>query len=273
MRFVVASGMAARERVVFTAIVGGYDEPKRVAVVDDDTDYICYSDDPHLNPPAPWVLRPLVTTQRSPRVTARWHKLLPHRHLAEYRYSFWIDGNFEITASLSEFFAELIAMARFAAAPHPFTDCVFAEAEEVKRQGLDDPDIVDLQMECYRRCEFSMPIGLIHSAVLFRAHCDPLVATAMEEWWQQVRLFSQRDQLSANYVFWKHDLPVDLFPFGLPENPYFRWYPHPVMKPRQNEIATDETDWLRRALIEARTALRVSHDAARRPARAVWRLW
>jgi hypothetical protein len=262
-----------KDRVVFTAITGGYDEPKHIAVVDEDTDYICYSDNPQLRLPPPWTFRPLAATQRSPRVTARWHKILPHRHLAAYRHSIWVDGNFEITASLSALFARLTETARFAAARHPFTECVFEEAEEVKRQGLDDPDIVDLQMECYRNCNFSMQQGLIHSAVLFRAHGDPLVQAAMEEWWQQVRLFSQRDQLSANYAFWKQRLAIEYFPFGLPENPYFRWHPHPVITSRQHEVAKDEVDWARRAAIEARARLRSLNGHSTRPARSAWRFW
>jgi hypothetical protein len=248
--------ISRKEKVVYTAISGGYDDLKHVAVADADTDYIVYSDDPALDPPAPWIYRPITTLKRSPRVTARWYKILPHRHLAEYRYSFWVDGAFELPASLTPLFDQLIATSHFSAFRHPVTNCVYEEAEAVKQRDYDDPQIVDLQMEYYRRRGYPAHDGLIASGVMFRSHHNPLVIAAMEEWWRQVRLFSHRDQLSGNFTFRKLGLAVGYLQWDMPSNPYFRWLPHPVMRPRQEEVVNDEVDWLRQAAIETRTGLR-----------------
>jgi hypothetical protein len=214
------------KKIVYTAVTGGFDELRPPAVVDPDIDYIVYTEAASANVPPPWQARSIETVGRNPRVTSRWHKILAHRHLPDCRYSLWIDGNFEIVGSLSALIDGLAASAKLATQDHPWRNCIYDEAETVKRDRVDDPEFVDLQMQYYRRLGYPAGNGLIESSILFRAHDDTLVRSVMEAWWQQLDLFSQRDQLSANFVFWRHGLEYATVPSMRQPNPWLHYHGH-----------------------------------------------
>ena len=54
--------------------------------------------------------------------------------------------------------------------------------------------------------------GLISGGVLVRKHTDEKLIKVMEEWWYFVKNFSKRDQLSFNYVAWKHHFKYNVIP-------------------------------------------------------------
>jgi len=227
----------AKQKVIYTALTAGHDLIRPPAIVEPDIDYIAYTDAPESELPPPWRHRPVAALGRNPRVTARWYKILPHRHLPEYHFSFWIDANYEIIGPFSPLFDRLAASTILATQPHPIRACVYREAEQVKHGRIDHPEIVDIQMEYYRRQGYPPMNGLIESGVMFRAHMDERVRAAMEDWWDQVATFSQRDQLSANFVFWKHGLTYEPLPWTGRDSPWLRYHDH--VKP-VTQIATED---------------------------------
>lgn len=243
----------ANDKVIYTAMSAGYDDLRAPAVVDPDIDYIAYTDGSPHEVPAPWQARSLQRKGRNPRVSSRWYKILPHRHLGEYRLSLWIDANCELLGSFSRLFDELAGSAPLAVRRHPERRCSYDEAAVVKEFRLDHPEIVDIQMDYYRACGYPAQNGLVEANVLFREHDDPLVLAAMEDWWSQIETFSQRDQLSANYVFWKHGLAYDILPWSRAPNAWLRLHPHRQPSSRfESEDSGRPIDWLRRAAISGR---------------------
>jgi hypothetical protein len=236
-------------RVIFTAVTGDHDTLKPPAVVERDIDYVAYTDTPGTKFPEPWRTVRIWHTGRNPRVTARWHKILPHVHLHQYDCSFWIDANYEVVGPFSALFDEL-AETSLATHRHPERDCVYAEADAVKANLLDHPAIVDLQMEYYRRVGLPARSGLVETGIMFRSHRDVRVKLMMHEWWGQIESFSQRDQLSANYIFWKHDFKYTELAWPSRSSGYLRYHAHARPATHfETEGTTSVIDWLRRAAI------------------------
>ena len=71
----------------------------------------------------------------------------------------------------------------------------------VKQLNLDDPARVDAQMKFYRDLGFPAQNGLATNAFILRRHHERGLPKIMEAWFQQVLLWSRRDQLSLNPPF------------------------------------------------------------------------
>jgi len=239
-------------KVVYTAITAWYDTLRAPAVIDADLDYVVFTDDPHLPAVPPWRPVRIETVKRNPRITSRWYKCLPHLHLGEYASSLWIDGAFEIVASLSPFIDRLAAGGGIAMFRHHERDCIYQESAIVKEFGYERPAIVDLQMACYRARGYPEHNGLNLGGVIFRRHHDPKIRLAMVDWWHQIELFSQRDQLGLNYVLWKHGIPCQPIESEQGPAPWLRYHAHPDCRAYlDREDSFDELAWLREAAADA----------------------
>jgi hypothetical protein len=255
----------ANSKVVYTAITAWYDRLKPPAVIDEDLDYVVFTDDPHLTPVPPWRPVFIESGKRNPRVTARWYKLLPHLHLGEYVSSLWIDGAFEIIGSLAPLIDEFAGGGKIGLLRHPERDCIYQEAATVKEFGYERPAIVDLQMACYRAFGYPERQGLNLSGVIFRQHHDPQIRRAMADWWHQIEMFSQRDQLSLNYVLWKHGIASREVPGEQGVVPWLRHHDHPDCRAHLGrEDSPDELAWLRMAAADAWEARRFLERDLRR---------
>jgi hypothetical protein len=239
----------SKRKIVYTALTAGYDRLLPPAIVDPDIDYLVYTDAPPEEIPPPWQARPIHIELRNPRVTSRWYKILPHRHLPRGGHSLWIDANYEIVGSLSALFDRLAATTKIGMARHPERNCAYIEADAVKGIGLEHPEIVDAQMAQYRRLGYPADHGLTESGVMFRAHGDPRVRAAMEDWWRQIENFSQRDQLSVNFVLWRNSLRYTPLPWASRESPVLRYHPHV----KSETYLTAEDGQRRRDLLRAAT--------------------
>jgi hypothetical protein len=246
-------------KTVYTCVVDGYDRIGAPLIVEGATDYIVFSDDSDLAVPSPWQLRPILRRERNPRMTARWHKLHPHRLFPESDVSVYIDSNILLRAALSPLLARMLAGAPIAVFRHPERDCPYAEAEVVRRHRLDEAAVVTAQVAYYRSKGFAAKGGLHNSGVLLRRHNDPRLVPFHEDWWRQLKVFSHRDQISLDFMLQRHGIAPAEIPGLLAHSPWFAVAPHRrfcVHRVDSRELAqADELDWLRLALIAEGRAL------------------
>ena len=83
---------------------------------------------------------------------------------------------------------------------------VYDEAAACKRKGKDEPKLIDRQMEFYRKEGLPSNTGILSTGIIIRKHNRPNVEEHCEKWWEQIKRWSHRDQLSLNYVLWKYNL-------------------------------------------------------------------
>jgi len=235
-------------------LVGGFDSILPPVQIEPELDYIAFVDTPQ-ELPAPWQGRSLALRERNPRMTARWHKLHPHRLLPEHDQSLFVDANVMIKDRINALFDQALHQSPLALFKHPFRDCVYEEAEVVKRIRYDDAAIVDAQMAFYRAHGLPIRAGLHVSGVLFRRHNDPQLIKLLEDWWLQLKIFSQRDQLSLTFMLRRHQMTAAELPGKITDNFWFTVGPHRRfsvdLASALSPAAADEIDWMRAALVEA----------------------
>ena len=210
--------------VVYTAIVGGKDTLKEFRKTPG-VDYVCFTDKMNLNSRT-WSLRPLARSFDTPRLTARYHKIMAHEILPEYKYSFWLDGSLiprvDVRYIVHKFLTDHLA----ALLKHPERDCVYEEAGQCIRVGKGNPEAIRKQMQKYREQGFQAKSGLSATTFVLRQHTDERIKEAMLDWWKEVRTHSIRDQLSFDYVANKNGIDYCAIPANLYSNAYVSIIPH-----------------------------------------------
>ena len=194
-------------------MVGGYDEIMQPQVVDDQFDYILFSNDIKEDRVGVWQVRSIAYTNPDNTRICRYVKTHPEDLLPEYEFSVWIDSNVVITSSkVYERAIELYHVgAVIASINHLGRDCIYDEAFEVMCHRLELERIVVDWCNRLRKEGYPKHKGLYETGIMFRKHNTTLVREANVMWWNCIEKYSKRDQLSFNYVLWKLNLNCEYF--------------------------------------------------------------
>lgn len=193
--------------VCYTCITGGYDTLHDPLNPSADIDYICFTDSADTMVSVVWKFRqiPAELNHLSNVLKQRAIKICPHRYLSEYDVSVWVDGNITIIGDLNKFISQYdLAKSSFYTRIHPTRNCIYDEAKACIAFGKDRPSIIDAQMSRYQEDGYPYNLGLAETCVLLRAHTDIHCAILGNYWMTELLGGSYRDQLSFNYVCWKH---------------------------------------------------------------------
>lgn len=147
---------------------------------------------------------------------SRFFKANSHLALPQSQFSLWIDASVSLVAPfgatrLAEMFLRECDLCVFR---HHARQSVREEADTCKALGLDTPEIIDDQIDRYRREGFPDDTGLAELPIILRRH-SKTVEAFNEAWWAEIVNGSWRDQLSFNYVAWKTGLRYATFPLSL----------------------------------------------------------
>lgn len=218
--------MDKSKKVVYTCITGGYDGIINPTFISEGFDYICFTDNESLKSDI-WEIRPLPkeTEELSQVKKQRYVKINPHLLLNEYDLSIWVDGNVTIKGDLNKFISENISDNCSVYVPkHPSRNCIYAEEKVVVRMQKDKIDNTKPQIDRYREEGFPEHYGLLQSNILLRKHNEQDCIKLMEEWFNEVKNGSHRDQLSFNYVTWKNkDINIIYLNKNIYKSNYFHW--------------------------------------------------
>ena len=206
--------------VVYTCLFGHYEGLKEQAVAQSsNVDFICLTDRSDLRSDS-WQVRVVPVLGLGAARESRRPKLMPQLHLGDYDQSCYIDAHIALTVPPEEIFAILEGhSADFLCFKHPWRSCIFEEAEEVIRLGIDDETRVREQMRAYRNAGFKPRAGLMSSGFLLRRHSAE-VATFGEAWFTHLLRYSYRDQLSFPFVASRSTLNYALMEFDITSNPW-----------------------------------------------------
>ncbi|KAG0488509.1 hypothetical protein HPP92_007320 [Vanilla planifolia] len=159
-----------------------------------------------------WRLIPLQhAPYDEPRRNGKVPKILTHRLFPQAHYSIWIDGKMELIVDPLLILERYLWRGKntFAIARHKHHRSIYEEADAIKRRKRYARPLVDLQMKIYvhegmeswsfkKRTPTDVPEG----AIIIREH------TAINNlfsclWFNEVNLFTPRDQLSFGYVMYR----------------------------------------------------------------------
>lgn len=127
------------------------------------------------------------------RKLSRKYKILSHIYLSEYNLVCYIDANMKLVKeppSHPIFFS------------HPSRSKIFFEARTIVDLKKDGAETVKEQIDNYKRVGFKDNQGLFSNGFFVRDH-SPEINKLHEFWWENVKRFSYRDQLSLPFAVWK----------------------------------------------------------------------
>lgn len=214
---------------VYTAIFNQRDNFKEPP--SGDFDFIVFTDNLHV----PCTSRAVVKGMQQPVHgepvrSARKIKALSHVFLPEYEYTAWVDGSFIMKKDIEPYVAKCLQDADIAVHAHPLRNCIFEEANAVLTYQFEKKEIVQRVVERYRREGFPEKYGLAATGILFRNNRSSDVINFNNAWWGEIAAYSQRDQLSFNYVMWKLGLRHHVLEGNLYDNEHFRNIGHGNVK-------------------------------------------
>ena len=193
-----------KDFVIFSALVGNYDEVYQPKVVDDRFDYILFTNGTNARSLGVWQIRPIPYFNRIQTIIARWVKTHPEALLSEYRASLWIDSNIIITSQyvydrVIELYQNDILVSSM---KHFQRDCVYEELFTILCCGFERESVVLKWGRLLRKNNYPKHNGLCETGVFYRIHSNEKVSLFDNTWWRCIEKFSRRDQFSVNYVLW-----------------------------------------------------------------------
>jgi hypothetical protein len=217
-----------RKKVIYTTIVGGYDgllEQTRYP----GWDYVCFSDQQSFGwrtklGQSCWKIVPFENSGLDNTRYSRLPKILPHRYLADYEYSVYIDGNAQLLQNPDGLLDQL-DWPEFLTSEHPFRDNLYDEFRECLALGMDEPEKFKAQRDKYKNAGLPDPTQLMENNFLLRHHNALNIQALHEAWWQELLDQSRRDQLSLPYLCWKMQINPVLMDPPLKQQ-YFRTKAH-----------------------------------------------
>lgn len=231
------------KKVVYTCIIGGYDSLIEPKYITDGFDYICFTDDKSLKSDV-WEIRdlPKETDGLTQIKKQRFVKINPHLLLKDYDISIWVDGNVDLKGDLNKFVKKYINDKSSIYVPkHPQRNCIYLESTVVGRMGKDKKEVMKPQMDRYKKEGFPENYGLLQSNILLRKHNKQDCIKLMEEWFNEVKKGSHRDQLSFNYVSWKNkEINIVYMDSHIYKSEFFYW--NGTHNHNKNYVQYDETN-------------------------------
>lgn len=217
---------------IYTSVSRNYDIVSSPLTVTEGLRYIAFLDAP-IRKIDGWETRsfPPAVSGHRPNMMNRYCKLFPYEILSDFDYSIYLDGNIHLIGELSPLMNEFrnsgCALGLFR---HWQRKDLSEEMDACVRLGKfkeNEKELSEQQLRIYRSEGLPADQPLNDNGILFRWHRHPELSGAMRLWWEQLQLFSGRDQLSLPYVIWKTGVPMKTWDWSFrADNCFFEVYPH-----------------------------------------------
>jgi hypothetical protein len=205
---------------VYTCITGDYDDLNEIKNPEKNIDYFCFTNNKKLTSKT-WQIIYISDKSLDNVRLARKIKILGHDKIKNYKIAVWTDANIVWQKSISEFISTYLKTAPFAIFKHHARNNIHDEAATCLKMNKAPKEAVIKTLDFYRSENFPDNNGLCESTVSIKEQTDPKVTKTMKLWFEMVKNFSHRDQLSFNYAVWKTGLAVNYISLNVWDNSWF----------------------------------------------------
>lgn len=133
------------------------------------------------------------------RRNAKIYKVLPFLFAPGYDYYFWVDATHVLEEDPKTVIDTYLNDSDVAVFKHPERNCLYQEGELVKQIGFDYPNLIEDQLAFYRDMCYPENNGLYELPVRVQRNTE-LTQNMGMMWWEQICMFSSRDQISFPFV-------------------------------------------------------------------------
>ena len=150
------------------------------------------------------------------RKLAKRIKIKYNEFVDECDWVIWIDAQRQfrpythkkLEQTIREYISQIPENIDIVFKKHPRNKNVFEELEEVRKKNLDDPVVLDEWKNTMETQRFD---GVDHvlaetNIIFFRYTPRNILASFYDEWWDKSTNMLRRDQLTLNYLIWKHSI-------------------------------------------------------------------
>ena len=197
--------------VVYTCITNDYDDIREIEIygyADKNWDYVCFTDNQNYIEQKQigiWEIRPLQFSELDNTRNNRWHKLNPHILFPKYSESIYIDPNINI---LSDKLFEEIKGFDIKLPKHFKNSSIYQEFNDVMRAELDFPELINSELDLIKSSKMPENYGFAENNLIYRKHNLTKIKAIDTEWWEMVKNYAKRDQLSFAFVLWKNGINI-----------------------------------------------------------------
>lgn len=214
-------------KVIYTCITNNYDCLKHTVYNQEEFDYIFFGQN-NDNIEQPWKfidINPLkqVIGTDNPIKVARFFKTHPHLFFKNYEQSLWIDGNIDIITDPNNIFEIFLQDQHMLISNHPQRNSIYSQAQVCKVMNKDTKQNIDRLLEYFNKEGFKDQSGLVQSGLILRRHKNIECIKLMEFWWNIIKKYSCRDQLSFSFCIQKLNINVLRISWNIFNNKYIKW--------------------------------------------------
>ena len=226
------SSIIKMEKVIYSVLLDNYDLLYNFKKIEG-FDYYLFSDI-ELKDPKNWTILKIPDFVKNMNINIvkkqRFLKLHPHLFFKNYDLSIYLDCNLLMLGDINEFLERLLSP-KFSIYffEHRRRNCIYEEIKEVIKLKK-DKQISCLRVNTkYKKEKYPHNLGLSENCLIIRRHNQINCIKLMENWWKEIKEYSQRDQLSLNYVIWKTGIKIKYISQGF-SSLYFKQIAH-LQKP------------------------------------------
>ncbi|MDD5650278.1 MAG: putative nucleotide-diphospho-sugar transferase [Candidatus Nanoarchaeia archaeon] len=212
-----------KENCIFTSITNDKDKLVSEYSKLEDWDYICFTDDVNIKSDF-WdvVYIPKNEDFVDNIKVSKYYKTNFFKQLSCYKKLFWKDANIRIIKNFKNYIENLDDNFDIVFVKHPYRKSILEEFSAVLKYRLENKEMIEIIKKRYSDLNYNYSNGLIAGgAILFKN--NERTIKFFKEWWEEIKVFSHRDQLSANFVLSKNpELKYRLLDFDVFRSKYFK---------------------------------------------------
>jgi len=203
----------AAKKVIYTCVTGGYDTLYTPKDKIKGYDYVLFTDDKNYKSDF-WIVKEIPQELLELDLTRqqRLIKVSPHKYLGQYDMSIWFDANIKLDFDFDNFIKSFVDDSHNVFVKrHPVRKCIYQETEICVKMKKDNIDLMQNQSKAYKSENFPSNFGLAETNFIVRFHNQEDCKKLMDNWGEEIKKWSKRDQLSFNYCVWKNKTSIKYF--------------------------------------------------------------
>ena len=202
---------------VYTCITGDYDSLNEIKNPEKHIDYYCFTNNKKIKSKT-WKIVHIENEGLDNVRLARKIKTVGHPLVNKHELAVWTDANIIWQKKISDFIATFLKDNPLVIFRHSARNNVHDEAVACFIKRKDSKEILAKTIAFLDAAKYPDNNGLCESTVYIKKLQDPKVKKTMEIWFDTIKKYSRRDQLSFNYAAWKAGLKFDYINLSVWDN-------------------------------------------------------
>jgi len=201
------------KKVVYSVIIGKYDKISTFKK-QEGYHYFLFAEQDYRN--TNWTIIPISKILEKNNISklkmTRYFKLFPHLFFKDYDLSIYIDASIITIGNLNDLLIKTLNPSfDIYFLQHPRRNKILQEFSAVIQGKRDTKKIVEIVKKRYIKENFPDNLGLTENSIIIRRHNNKKVIKLMKIWWNEIKNYSYRDQLSLNYAIWKLNSKLKIY--------------------------------------------------------------